>query len=269
MSKYLIVDVETFRVRNVPWELPTDNLKAFPPLPCHGVAAIGGLALDISSKGNCCTYIGTFGPIGDESYELSRLETFLKYYRKEQPVIVTFNGRKFDIPVLWMRAMHHGMSVPEFFNYEFTYRFIKQDQTDHFDLSDRMSDFGAAPVGHFDQVSRTIGLPGKVDVDGSMVHGMFDAGEHQKIASYVQCDVIEEALLFLRYLHVRGDISTVVVNNLIHSVRSKATGLNDPMVTKLIGLIDFASLEVRYGQPLAQQQELLDISDEKEDGIPF
>jgi len=269
MPNYLIVDVESFRIKSIPWDPPADKPNAFPPLPCHGVAAIGGLAIEISSKSNRCTHIGTFGPIGDESHELARLEAFLKYYRNDKPVLVTFNGRKFDIPVLWMRAMHHGMSIPEFFEYEFTYRFTAKNKAEHFDLYDRMSDFGAAPMGHFDEVSRIVGLPGKVDVDGTMVHGMFDAGEHQKIASYVQCDVIEEALSFIRYMHVRGDISTVVVNNLIHSIRSKATGLNDPMVTKLVGLIDFARLEVRYGQPLAQQQEFPEIDEEKVDGIPF
>ena len=268
MSNYLVMDIESFLVKDIPWEPPADNPKAFAPLPCHGIAAIGGLSIEINGKYNRCTHVGTFGTAGDESHELSRIESFLKYYRKDKPVLVTFSGRRFDVPVLWMRAMHYGISVPEFFEYDFTYRF---SQKEHYDFAEKMSEFGASPIGKFDLVSRVIGLPGKVDVDGSMVHGMFKAGEYEKIASYVQCDVIEEALAFIRYLHVRGEISTVVVNNLILSIRAKAIALNNPMISKLIGLIDFDRLEVKYGQPLAQQQELsgTEESNEKEDGIPF
>lgn len=268
MPNYLIMDIESFFIKNDIWKPPENDPKMFAPLSFHGVSAIGGLFLEINSKFNRCIRIGTFGTTGDESHELSRIEGFLEYYRKTKPILVTFNGRGFDIPVLWMRAMHHGISIPEFFEYDFTYKF---SQKKHYDFAEKMFEHGAIRREKLMYLCSIIGLPGKPEVDGSMVHKLFAAGEYEKIASYVQCDVIEEALVFIKYLHVRGELSTGLINNLIYSIRSKAKNLNDPLVTNLINLIDFSTLEVKDGQPQAQKGEFSEetISSEKEDGIPF
>ena len=248
MTKYLVTDVESFR-NEVPWDPPEDNPNAFAPLPCHGIAAIGGLMIEIedgktASAKNRCAFLGTFGEVGDESAEYSRIESFIKYYRAARPVVlVTYNGRRFDVPALWMRAMHFGLPLPEFFHKDFSYRYATSRS---FDIYDVMGNFGSANVGTVDQLCGVIGLPGKLEVDGSQVHALFKAGEYRKIHSYVQCDVIEEALILIRYLHVCGELSTVIVNNLVHSVKNAALAKNDEMITKLIGLIDFTKLEVPY-----------------------
>jgi predicted PolB exonuclease-like 3'-5' exonuclease len=258
--KYLVADVESFR-NDVPWDPPDGDPNAFAPLPCHGIAAIGGLVIEISdgkneTGRNRCSFLGTFGEIGDKSTEYSRIEAFIKYYRNARPIVfATFNGRRFDIPVLWMRAMHFGLPIPEFFHKDFSYRYAIERS---FDIYDVMGNFGSANIGTVDQFCGVIGLPGKMDVDGSKVHALFEAGEYRKIHSYVQCDVIEEALILLRCLHVRGELSAVVVNNLIHSVKNAALGKNDEMVTRLVNHIDFPRLEVPYNilnAPKPQQQE--------------
>lgn len=246
-DRYLVMDIESFR-NDVPWDPPEDNPDAFAPLPCHGIAAIGGLMIEISdSKSkdgkNRCSFLGTFGDVGDESTEYSRIESFIKYYRKERPVLVTYNGRRFDIPAIWLRAMHFGLPIPEFFRKDFSYRFSIEK---NFDLCDAMGNFSSANIGTMDQVCGVIGLPGKVGIDGSKVHALFKSEEYKKIHSYVQCDVIEEALILLRYLHVRGELSAVVLNNIIHSIKNSALAKNDEMINKLIKLIDFSKLEVPY-----------------------
>lgn len=262
-GKFLVTDVESFLRKDTKWKAPEDNPNLFAPIPCHGIAAIGGLLFEVSDKYNRCLSIGTFGKPGDESTEHSRLKAFLEFYRKENPVIVTFNGRGFDIPVIWHRMMHFGMQIPEFFEYDFTYRFSKKL---HYDFSDVMSDYNASVRSKLDIICEVIGLPGKVDVDGSMVHGLFEKGEYAKIHSYVQCDVIQEAYTFLRYMHVREEISTVAYNNLVHSIRSKAQERKDDMISNLISKIDFSVLLV--GEPRQQQMDLVS-SEEKDDGIPF
>jgi hypothetical protein len=68
----------------------------------------------------------------------------------------------------------------------------------------------------------------------------------------------------------------VVLNNLVHSIKNQAMGLDDPLISRLIGLTDFSKLEVRYGQPLAKQEEMFSDAGiknteetETEEGIPF
>lgn len=263
MPKYLVMDIESFR-NNVPWDPPADKPDLFPPISCHGIAAIGGLMIEVaddqhSDKKNRCSFLGTFGLIGDESTERSRVESFIKYYREQRcPVLVTFNGRRFDILCMWMRAMAFGLPLPEFFEFEFSNRYKYRE---NFDIQDLMNNYGAASVGGVEQVCGVIGLPGKFDVDGSQVHDLFRAGEYQKIHSYVQCDVIEEALILIRFLHVRGDLSAVVVNNLIHSIKNAALAKNDAMIKKLIGLIDFPRLEVPYNVLNAPDPSVADVPD--------
>jgi len=283
MAKYLVMDIESFR-NNVPWDPPADNPNLFPPISCHGIAAIGGLMIEVandqrSTSKNRCSFLGTFGEIGDTSTERSRVEGFIKFFRNNGlPTLVTFNGRRFDIPCLWMRAMSFGLPLPEVFAFEFANRYKPWS---NFDLQDLMNNYGSASVGGVQQVCGAIGLPGKIGIEGSQVDGLFQVGEYQKIHSYVQCDVIEEALILLRYLHVRGDMTAVVVNNLIHSIKNAALSKNDDMINKLISLIDFPKLEVPYnvlGAPEgsdADDEAHHSIDDgglteeEMDDGIPF
>jgi predicted PolB exonuclease-like 3'-5' exonuclease len=276
-EKYLIMDIESFR-NEAPWDPPAENPDAFPPLPCHGIAAIGGLMIEISDSKNRCSFLGTFGEIGDESTEYSRIEAFIKYFRKEHPILVTYNGRKFDILVIQLRAMRFGLPIPEFFRKNFSYRFSPEKSLD---LCDAMGNFGSANIGTMAQISGVLGLPGKVDMDGTKVHALFRAGGYDKIHSYVQCDVIEEAIILLRYLHVRGELSAVAVNNLTNSIKVAAVERNDEMINNLLKLTDFTKLEVPYNilsAPKSTPEPASSSDDEnadelakqeKEDGIPF
>jgi len=266
MKRFMVLDVESFLRTDTKWVAPESDANAFAPIPCHGIASIGGLVIEISDKFNRCTFIGTFGESGDESHERSRIEAFLKFYRKDEPVIVTYNGRGFDIPVIWHRAMHHGIQTPEFFAKDFVYRY---SQIEHFDIADKMCEYGAFHRSKLDLVCEVVGLPGKTGIDGSQVHGLFRAGEYSKIDSYVQCDVIEEAYLFLKYLHVRGDISTTLLNNIIYSIKSKAIEKNDATITNLINNINFSVMEASYSKVPVQIEASIEANEEAEDGIPF
>lgn len=257
---YLVLDIESFLRTDTKWKAPEDDPTMFSPLPCHGIASIGGLSLEIDDKANRCSWIGTFGESGDESHEYSRLKEFLHYYRKENPVIVTYNGRGFDIPLLWHRAMHFGLPIPEFFKKSFTYRFAQED---HFDLAEKITEYGSFHRPKLEYECEIIGLPGKTEVHGSQVHQIFRDREFAKIDSYVQCDVIEEAYLFLRYQHVCGEISAVTCNNLVYGIRSKALALENPMINDLFKKIDFSVLEIKESYEPAQRVT------EEEAGIPF
>jgi predicted PolB exonuclease-like 3'-5' exonuclease len=118
--------------------------------------------------------------------------------------LVTFNGRRFDVPVLVARCMRLGIPWPWYWR-EKSAR-IRYNSDGHLDLSDELTDFGATPPCGLDAWSRMIGLPGKTG-DGASVEGLAAAGEWERIGRYCAQDVRLTGALLLRWLLVRGRVS--------------------------------------------------------------
>lgn len=112
--------------------------------------------------------------------------------------LVTFNGRRFDLPVLELHALRWGLSAPAHFA-----RRLSDEH--HFDLMDFASGQGAIALrGGLDLLLKSIGLPGKGAVSGPRVQELFDAGRLPEIESYCRDDVIQTFFLFLRVELLRG-----------------------------------------------------------------
>jgi 3'-5' exonuclease len=130
----------------------------------------------------------------------SRLET-------DGGCLVSFNGRHFDLPVLELRALHYGCVVPSYFDDPRGYRH-RDAQDKHFDLHEFITNHGSYRIrGGIDLLLRTIGLPGKGEIDGSRVQGLWDAGRLEEIHDYCRRDVVQTYFLFLRIELVRGRLS--------------------------------------------------------------
>jgi predicted PolB exonuclease-like 3'-5' exonuclease len=264
---YLIYDLET-EPNEVEWEPPKDRPDAFRPPSLQKIVCNAGMEIEISNKHVRCTWIGTFGKDDDER---SKIEEFIDKVmdKKKAPIVVDFNGRRFDIPVILYRCMHYGIPFPYIFNKDFEYRFAWND---HLDLADRLSGYGAAPVMKLSHIAQTIGLPGKFGVDGSQVFELAKKGDYKTINAYGQCDVIQTAFVLLRLLVVADRLSIVDHNNLIHSIRSKAGEKKEPMIQELLSLIDFDKLaiEIRNKDDDYSQVGLFEEDEEGYDPeIPF
>lgn len=128
-----------------------------------------------------------------------------------RPVLVTFNGRGYDIPVLELAAYRYGLSVPAWFNvdaraYEQARNRYNLDA--HIDMYDLFSNFGASQVvGGLNLLANLIGKPGKQSVDGSKVQDMYDAGRAEEINDYCRCDVLDTYFVFLRTRVLLGKLS--------------------------------------------------------------
>ena len=194
---YLVLDIETVPDTELykPPEVPQGSERPFPPLWAHRPIVIGVLWLDDSFG---FKRIGVLGEDRDEAGMLAALAKFCD----EHPVnLVTYNGRGFDLPVLQLRAMRHGVTLRFFYDKQFRYRFSDEGQLDLFDF---LSDHGAAKVGSLDALAHLVGLPGKVGVDGSQVEGLYNAGQLPLIKNYCLSDVTQTAFLLLRYRLVQG-----------------------------------------------------------------
>src|SRR5262249_35638779 len=142
------------------------------------------------------------GVIGESKDERQMLADFSQFADDYRPHLVTFNGRGFDLPVIALRCLRHGVPLRFFFqDRDYRYRF---SDAGHIDLYDFISEHGAARVGSLDALARVIGLPGKLGVDGRQVEGLYHAGQLDTIKRYCLCDVAQTAFLFLRYRLMQG-----------------------------------------------------------------
>lgn len=175
----------------------------FPPAWAHRIVVIGYLWLD---HGYRLKRVGVVaGSPGDpDGRERGLLEDFSRFVGRERPVLVTYNGRRFDLPVIALRALCHG--VPLGWYYRDRASRHRYSEEGHLDLCDWLADFGAARAGSLDQLARLIGLPGKVGVDGSQVEGLYRDGKLEAIERYCLGDVAQTALLLLRFRLLQGQL---------------------------------------------------------------
>jgi predicted PolB exonuclease-like 3'-5' exonuclease len=213
---YLVMDIETVPDPELytPPDQPTGTEKPFPPLYAHRPIVNGVLWLDEHYN---FRRIGVIGEHDDEPAMLTDFSAFVEQWR---PHLVTFNGRGFDLPVIMLRCLRHGVPLRFFFE-DRDYRYRYSD-AGHIDLYDFLSEHGAARVGSLDAVAHVIGLPGKVGVDGSQVEGLYTAGQIDLIKNYCLMDVTQTAFVLLRYRLLQGAFDR-------DSYRRLASGLFDAL----------------------------------------
>ncbi len=197
---FLVVDLETVQDPQLPWDAAKGG---FPPPPFHRIVSIGALWL---RDDHHFERIGTVGRDPGEPPEAplderDALEAFTAFVRRRHPTLVTFNGRCFDLPVLAHRCLRHGVPFPFYYERGVRYRYSDEG---HIDLADLLTDHGAAQRISLDTAARLVGLPGKLDVDGSQVQQLFDEGRYEAIDAYCLQDVLQTAFLLLRVQLLRG-----------------------------------------------------------------
>jgi predicted PolB exonuclease-like 3'-5' exonuclease len=196
----VVLDIETIKdaaVMPAEW----DAAKWPPPLGWR-VIAVGILSATRTGSGYGIEKLacGT----GDERPLLEKFWTFVD---RRQPLIVTWNGRGFDLPVLLHRAMLHKVQAKAWFGGSRTasygYRFSADG---HCDLMDQLTDYGAVQKTSLDLTAAALGFAGKCEADGSHVEALFNEGKVAEIAAYCETDVLNLYGVFLRWAHLTGRI---------------------------------------------------------------
>jgi predicted PolB exonuclease-like 3'-5' exonuclease len=208
IAEYLVLDLETVP-DDTRWSRPdvqvTPAPPAFPPLWAHRIVVMGCLWLDAGYRLKQLGVVPSGSAGSADARERALLDELSRAVGAEHPVIVTFNGRAFDLPVIALRALCHGVPLPWYYREQSTrYRYSEHG---HLDLCDWLADHGAIRSGSLDALARLIGLPGKVGVDGSQVEGLYAAGHLADIERYCLGDVAQTALLFLRFRLLQGRLS--------------------------------------------------------------
>lgn len=98
------------------------------------------------------------------------------------PIIVGHFITGFDIRFIWQRCMVLGIRVPAWLP--------KDPKPWDGGVFDTMTAWaGARETISMDNLCQALGIPGKGDVDGSMVGKMFAEGKHKEIAAYCRGDI--------------------------------------------------------------------------------
>jgi hypothetical protein len=142
--------------------------------------------------------------------------------------LVTWNGRSFDLPVIVMRSLKHRISCGWYYsNRDMRYRFSAEG---HCDLMDFMGDYGAVRSMKLADVCHLVGLPGKIDISGASVEGIYKstkdgtpeeiAKAKAQVAKYCLQDSIQTALLFIITRHHFGKIIPSTFNEVLNTFRA-------------------------------------------------
>jgi len=254
-----IPDPSSFTPGEVSYKLGPDGTsvptEAFPPPQAHRVVAISYVDVVFDpTKNPKYAYGGCYTECrwGLTKESMDEHEEFLLRAWGEAMAtpgvhLVTWNGRTFDMPVIAMRTFKHGLPAKWYYEgKDVRYRYSSEG---HLDLMDFMSDFGACRPMKLNDAAHLIGLPGKTDMSGASIEGIYkktiedglDAESlvavWKSVARYCLQDSIQTAILFLRSRHLFGKICEETYNQAL------ATFANDPTMDEVLPM-DWESLKL-------------------------
>lgn len=172
----------------------------FMRLPLHKIACLSFLWFDGTTFHLKSLTLQTMS-------EKEILVNFLRAFDKK-PVLVSWNGLAFDLPVLMHRSMHHQLSAPALFGsaqkFGYSYRYGEM----HIDLMDKTALHNNKLHQKLDTVASLCGFAGKGNLDGSQVLPMVQNSQWDALSCYCESDVLNTWLIYLRWLTLTGKSST-------------------------------------------------------------
>lgn len=128
--------------------------------------------------------------------EQQLIQDFVDRLADHRPLLVSFNGHTFDLPVLRYRAMMHGVSAPALA----ARAYFDRGGSAMVDLCDLLSAQERHARVSLQELSRVLGLPGKPPgIDGAHVESMMQEGRVAEVADYCRSDVLNTYRAWLRY----------------------------------------------------------------------
>ena len=143
-----------------------------------------------------------------DSEEKSIVKEFFRAIDKA-PNLVTWNGSGFDLPVLNYRALRYGIQSRVYWdtgetNQEFRWNnYHNRYHKRHVDLMDMLARYQGRAFAGLDEVSKLIGLPGKIGIGGGKVLDAYLEGRIQEIRDYCDIDTLNTYLIYLRFKYIQ------------------------------------------------------------------
>ncbi len=151
--------------------------------------------------------------LGDEtSTEAELVRRFFDGVDKYSPVLVSWNGGGFDLPVLHYRALKHGVCAAQYWDMGeldsgFKWNnYISRYHARHTDVMDLLAMYTGRANAPLDHIASMLGFPGKMGMSGAKVWDAYLAGDIKGIRNYCESDVLNTYLVYLRFELMRGHI---------------------------------------------------------------
>nr|VFJ43728.1 MAG: hypothetical protein BECKDK2373B_GA0170837_100635 [Candidatus Kentron sp. DK]VFJ45695.1 MAG: hypothetical protein BECKDK2373C_GA0170839_101225 [Candidatus Kentron sp. DK] len=155
--------------------------------------------------------VGSFG--SEDSSEKELMQRFFDGIGKSFPVLVSWNGSGFDLPVLHYRSLLHGVNAMRYwdtgdFDKNFRWNnYINRFHYRHTDLMDVLSGYQMRATVPLHEMASLLGFPGKLGIDGSQVWDKYLDGDVKAIRDYCETDVLNTYLVYLRFELIRGRLT--------------------------------------------------------------
>lgn len=172
---------------------------------------------------------------GDEAQgEGDIIQRFFDGIERYTPVLVSWNGSGFDLPVLHYRGLMHGVSAGCYWdtgaaNRDFRFNnYLNRFHERHLDLMDVLAGYQARANAALEDIASLCGLPGKMGMSGAEVAERVTAGDVASVRDYCETDVLNTYLLYLRFQRFRGQLDGETVERECERVRSALDALDRP-----------------------------------------
>lgn len=153
--------------------------------------------------------------LGDiDSTETEILQKFFELIQHRVPVLVSWNGSGFDLPVLHYRALLNGIVAERYWeagehDQQFKWNnYLNRYHYRHLDLMDVLAGYQAKANAPLDEIASLLGFPGKMGMSGAKVWEYYAAGQLEEIRNYCETDVLNTYLVYLHFEHMRGMITS-------------------------------------------------------------
>ena len=172
--------------------------------------------------------------LGDtDADEREIIGRFFEGIERYTPVLVSWNGGGFDLPVLHYRSLLHGVQAPRYWetgddDNSFRWNnYLSRYHARHTDLMDVLAGYQPRANAPLDEMATLLGLPGKMGMHGARVWDSFLEGKIEEIRNYCETDVLNTYLVYLRFELLRGRLTAKSHQQRCRQVREylKSSGL--------------------------------------------
>ena len=191
--------------------------------------------------------VWSLGEPGASEREL--LERFFEGIEKFTPVLVSWNGCGFDLPVLHYRALHTGVQAARYWETgdhdpQFRYsNYLARYHWRHIDLMNVLAAHQARARASLADVAALLALPGKLGFSGAQVWDAWLADDLVRIRRYCETDVLNTYLIYLRFEQMRGNLTRERYAEEVTLVRSMLQASGEPHHAEFLRMWEAARVE--------------------------
>ncbi|MBX7197697.1 MAG: ribonuclease H-like domain-containing protein [Sandaracinaceae bacterium] len=188
----------------------TEGGSEYPQLPWQRVVCVCVTILD--TQGCEIRHLG-----GAPLDERSHVEALYRLVGERAPLLVSWNGRAFDLPVLRYRALALGVAAPGFYH---------RKEELHVDLMYELSSHGQTRRTGLRTISELLDLPAKRFADKPVWEHVI-AGQIDRVVEYCKLDTVDTLLVYLAWAHHEGRLDTHALVAAVERVRAAVTRESD------------------------------------------